>query len=538
MFQMSQRMTLIACILAGAIAMPAAGADSAEKPQVTTDLGPVIGRSRVDHTEFLAIPYAAPPTGTLRFRPPQPAAHWTTPRDATHFGSRCPQGESPASSGPMSEDCLTLNVYVPEGSAAPRPVLVWIYGGGFQIGAASDYDASAIAVKGGVVVVAMNYRLGPFGFLALDELNKEDPRHVSGNYGLADQQAALGWVKRNIVGFGGDPGNVTIFGESAGGMSVCAHLIAPDSAGLFQRAISQSGFCGWRRSTVAEVAATAGVAFSQAVGCGKGKDTLACLREKPMAALVAANRSSFDFGPNTDGVILPIQAVKAFNSGRFAHVPVIMGGAHDEGSIFVAQEHDLRGKPVTSEQYPTLIETIFGKERAPSILERYPLSKHSSPSQALAAIQTDGGMVCPIQLATRNLSQKTPVYAYEFNQKSVGGIDFAPPVPTLNYGFAHGADVNYLFAGLAPHGGAPGGIALNTAETALSEQFIGYWTRFARSGDPNGQGATRWPRYSSAEDAMLSFDSPIKVQTTARQDHQCAFWDTLAGPEGYEKRRY
>ena len=285
-------------------------------------------------------------------------------------------------------------------------------------------------------------------------------------------------------------------------MSVCAHLIAPDSPGLFHRANSQSGYCGWRRPTVAEEAATEGIAFVAAAGCSNATDTLACLREQPMATLVSASRSRVSVGgPVTDSVILPIQPLTAFTSGRFAQVPVIMGGTRDEGSIFVAMAHDLRGKPVTSEQYPALIGLAYGKKWAPSIIERYPLSKYSSPSQALSAVQTDGGMVCPIQLATRLLSAKTVVYAYEFNQRSAGGINFAPDVPSLDYGIPHGADVNYTFAGKAPKG-----VPLTAAETALSDQVIGYLTRFARSGDPNGSGATIWPRYEARTDAMLSFE--------------------------------
>ena len=311
MMQRTRYKTLMSCILASVIAMPVAEIAEAGKPQVKTDLGPIIGRSLSDHAEYLAIPYAAPPTGALRFRSPEPAAHWTEPRDATRSGSRCPQGEMPLSSGPMQEDCLTLNVYVPQGARGPLPVMVWFYGGAFEYGAASDYDATPIAVKGGVIVVTVNYRLGPFGFLALDELNKEDPQGVSGNYGIADQQAALDWVKRNIAAFGGDPRKVTTFGESAGGMSVCVHLIAPASAGLFQRAISQSGFCGWRRPTLAE-AADRGINFVEAAGCGKSRDTLACLRDKPMEALIAASPTPLGYGPIVDGVILPMQPVQAF----------------------------------------------------------------------------------------------------------------------------------------------------------------------------------------------------------------------------------
>ena len=278
---------------------------------------------------FLGLPYAAPPTGNLRWRPPQPAAAWSGVRDATTFGPSCPQAPSPfAPPGQFSEDCLYLNVYTPaaRSSFGGRPVLVWIHGGGLVQDGARDYDGTKLAADG-VVVVTINYRLGALGFLAHPALASHG---AAGNYGLMDQQAALRWVQRNIARFGGDPGNVTIAGQSAGGLSVLAQMVSPGARGLFQRAIVQSGTFALNQRPLA-VAEAAGETFATAVGCAD--QSAACLRSAPVSDLVA------NFGVEipgvVDGAVLTQPIGTALARGQFARVPVINGITHDEELLFV-----------------------------------------------------------------------------------------------------------------------------------------------------------------------------------------------------------
>src|SRR5579871_262607 len=284
--------TLVTASTGAAVASPVSGGAN---PIVRIDDGLVRGASAAGVDSFLGIPYAAPPTGDLRWRPPRPAAGWTGVRDATAFGPSCPQAPSPfAPPGPFSEDCLYLNVYAPasRGGFGGRPVLVWIHGGGLVQDAARDYDGTKLAADG-VVVVTINYRLGALGFLAHPALAAR-PGGSAGNYGLMDQQAALRWVQRNIARFGGDPDNVTIAGQSAGGLSVLAQMVSPGARGLFQRAIVQSGAFALNQQPLA-TAEAAGEKFATAVGCPD--QTAACLRNVPVSELVAK------FGVEIPGVV-------------------------------------------------------------------------------------------------------------------------------------------------------------------------------------------------------------------------------------------
>ena len=281
---------VLAASAGGAVASSASGSTD---PIVRIDGGLVRGADAAGVNSFLGLPYAAPPTGNLRWRPPQPAAGWSGVRDATTFGPSCPQAPSPfAPPGQFSEDCLYLNVYTPaaRSSFGGRPVLVWIHGGGLEQDGARDYDGTKLAADG-VVVVTINYRLGALGFLAHPALASHG---AAGNYGLMDQQAALRWVQRNIARFGGDPGNVTIAGQSAGGLSVLAQMVSPGARGLFQRAIVQSGTFALNQRPLA-VAEAAGQTFATAVGCAD--QSAACLRSAPVSALVA------NFGVEIPGVV-------------------------------------------------------------------------------------------------------------------------------------------------------------------------------------------------------------------------------------------
>src|SRR5215471_13980724 len=324
----------VAVVTAGAgnaIASPTSGSAN---PVVRIDDGFVRGMATGTVDEFLGLPYAAPPTGNLRWRPPAPPAAWAGVRDATQFGPSCPQAltRNPLlPPGPISEDCLYLNVYTPpqgSGNEGSWPVLVWIHGGGLVQDGARDYDGSGLAADG-MVVVTINYRLGALGFLAHPALASR-PGGPAGNYGLMDQQAALRWVQRNIAQFGGNPDNVTIAGQSAGGLSVLAQMVSPGARGLFQRAIVESGTFALNQRPLA-TAEAAGEAFATAVGCSD--QTAACLRNAPVSNLVN------DFGVEIPGVVdgsVLTQAIgTALAGGQFARVPVINGITHDEELLFV-----------------------------------------------------------------------------------------------------------------------------------------------------------------------------------------------------------
>ena len=321
----------------GALGLEASSsaASAVSSPIVRTGSGVVRGVSMNGGDAFLGLPYAAPPTGNLRWRPPRAPADWSGIRSASSFGPSCPQPA--ATAGPQSEDCLYLNVYTSNAASrwsshpAARPVLVWIHGGGFVTGAGSQYDGSKLAADG-TVVVTINYRLGALGFLAHPALASR-PGGPAGNYGLMDQQAALNWVHDNIRAFGGDPHNVTIAGESAGGLAVLAHLISPGSRGLFQRAIVESGSFGLHRQSLSEGEAS-GEAFAAQAGCAT--QTAACLRSLPTATLLDSGwPSQAPESAIVDGKVITESFDTALKHGRFAKVPVLNGTNHNEEAIFV-----------------------------------------------------------------------------------------------------------------------------------------------------------------------------------------------------------
>ncbi|HKF76842.1 MAG TPA: carboxylesterase/lipase family protein [Candidatus Dormibacteraeota bacterium] len=508
------------CALAAGLAV-ACGCSGGGTPRtvdpnmVRVSDGALKGRVSGGVRTFLGIPYAAPPVGPLRWKAPQPAAPWTGTRDATAPGSRCAQ--SAAQGVSTTEDCLFLNVWTPVPVRSRLPVMVWIHGGAFTGGSGSDYDAGLLVQKGRVIVVTINYRLGPLGFLDLPALADEAADHSAGMYWLQDQQAALRWVRSNIAAFGGDARNVTIFGESAGGQSVCYHLASPLSAGLFERAITESGPCADRTQTPA-AAQTTGTRFAQQLGCGDPATVLACLRALPVTTLINAPVG----GPaaiepwtgNVDGVELKASVADAIKSGAFNRVPTIEGTTHDEYRLFVALLYDDRAGPVTAGQYTTTIQTVFAA-RAEQVLEQYPLSAFASPSLALSTVITDSVFSCPARSADRALAAAgVPTYAYEFADPT------APPLvpdPVMPMGASHASELAYVFQRSAS--------GLTSTEVALSDRMIGYWTTFAASGTPGGAGAPAWPRYSAAGDQFLEL-TPAGPRPSAgfAQDHHCSFW--------------
>ncbi|TQS27316.1 carboxylesterase family protein [Microbispora sp. KK1-11] len=501
-----------------------AGVAHAEADPATVHISQGVLRGLVapDHRTFAGIPYAAPPTGDRRWRAPGPASAWAGVRDATEPGSPCPQlsgdgpGQPPQPVG--DEDCLFLNVTTPATRPAERlPVVVWIHGGGFVQGAGGDYDLTRMATQGRVVTVTLNYRLGALGFL--DHPAMDDP--YAGNYALADQQAALRWVRRDIAAFGGDPGNVTIAGQSAGGFSVCAHLTAPGSRGLFQKAIVQSGPCGnaFVTRTAARQRATK---IAADLGCATR--ALACLRAKPVAELLPIRSDQVFTATARIGDMpwiftagtpaLPAQPLEGLRRGTAARVPLIQGNTRDEMRPFVAVQFDAQGRPVTAQQYPEILTGLFG-DGARAVLERYPAG--DQPSLALAGVLTDWGRklgACSQLPADDAAARRAPVYAYEFAESSGQQIAGFP------LGAGHAAELPYLMDG-------PGAIpAFSPAQRELSRDMIAYWTRFAATGDPNAPGLPRWAAYRSGGPVLSLASGPHGVRPVDFVgDHHCAFWN-------------
>jgi para-nitrobenzyl esterase len=500
-----------------------------------TDRGPVRGVDTPTLTKFLGIPYAAPPVGDLRWRPPAPHARWQGPLDASQFGNHCPQPASPFGRASNTENCLYLNVFTPKnhshgngngkGLAKKRlPVMVWIHGGGLAVGESDDYDPTKLVEKG-TVVVTLNYRLGFLGFLANPALSAESGYQGSGDYGLMDQQAALRWVRRNIGRFGGNPGNVTIFGQSAGGLSVHAQLASPLAAGLFQRGIAQSGAYALDIPSLATAEAQ-GTTFAQNYGCTDPATVTACLRAITVTNVLATQPTTTgSVVPNVDGRVLPQTIKAALDSGQFNRVPVVEGTTHDEFSLFAATNVEFVFGQLPASFYPTVIgiflQTLGLHVDSAAVLAQYPISNYQqSIGRALTALGTDALFACPGRRAARSLSQFVPTYAYEFSDPNAPQL-FIPPA-SFPYGAYHGGEVQYLFD-VPNQTGVPG---LNTDQQTLADTMKRYWTQFARAGDPNAPGAPSWPSYTAAGDAYQSLVPPTPVTTTGvAADHKCAFWD-------------
>ena len=460
---------------------------------VTTADGAVRGKTGAAADEFLGIPYAAPPVGPLRWRPPQPAASWTGLRDATSFAPHCPQPASPFGIASMSEDCLYLNVFTPAGPrrGGGRPVLVWIHGGALVTGESNDYDPAKL-VSHGTVVVTINYRLGALGFLAHPALAGR-PGGPSGNYGLMDQQAALRWVQRNIRQFGGDPRNVTIAGESAGGLSVLSQLASPGARGLFARAIVESGAYNLTQTPLA-AAETAGEAFAAQAGCAS--QTAACLRGLPVSTILA-NENPSGYTPDFDGSVLRQSIGTALASGQFNRVPIINGSNRDEWRLFVAIA-ELAGAPVTPANYQAAIASTLGVSPAVAavIAAQYPLSAFPSPAVAIGAVGTDAIFACPALKVDQSASAFVPTFGYEFNDENAPER-FLPPV-SFPYGAAHASELQYLFG--LPTAPIPG--ALTAPQQRLAASMRRYWTNFAARGFPSSAGQPVRPRPPRPADAL------------------------------------
>ncbi|NUZ05287.1 carboxylesterase/lipase family protein [Piscinibacter koreensis] len=509
-----------------ALALTTSGAFAValEPPQIVssvtvpTDKGPVTGAASATMNMFLGIPYAAPPVGALRWRAPQPSTAWPKLR-ATRFANHCPQLPGPYGLAGSTEDCLYLNVYAPNAGPGRHPVMIYIHGGSNKVGESDALDPTDLVAQN-VVVVTINYRLGVLGFLSHPALSAESPDRVSGNYGILDQQAAMRWVQRNIANFGGDPNNLTLFGESAGGLDIHTHLASPLAAGLFHRAIVQSGAYAVNQSSMA-ANENRGNAFGARYGC-PAPTTVDCLRSISVANALAEPASTAISGPVVDGVVLNETINAALASGRFNRVPVMEGSNRDEWRLFVGTTELATGTPLTAEGYPAAITGTLGVTGATrnAIIAEYPLVNYANPSFAFAALVTDTVYACSSRKAIRQMANFVPVYAYEFNDPDAPQT-FLPPV-SFPYGSAHASELNYLFK-LRPS--IPDPVPLNANQRLLSQAMVRYWTQFARQGNPNSAATPLWPAYDSATDQRQSLTPPTPyTQSSFAVDHHCAFW--------------
>ncbi len=501
---------------------PAAGSSLLKDP-VKISSGLVSGLVADGVRSYKGIPYAAPPLGQLRFRPPQPVSPWQGVRKCTEYGPACLQPPMSRFTGMTfkgtSEDCLYLNVWAPVASKDELlPVMVWIHGGGFTIDSASNrfYDGQYLAQKG-VVVVSFDYRLGPFGFFAHPLLSRESDNGVSGNYGLLDEIQALKWVKENIQAFGGDPGRVTIFGESAGGRSVALLMVSPLSRGLFHRAIieSRAAFIpfyhlrqSWYGRPPMEVL---GRQVSQKLGCEqqanplaalravKGEDILeACNATIPGAGLTGSQGNLFE--PVVDGFVLPLDPSDLFDAGKQAPVPLIAGFNAREGSMFMP-----RGKPLSSRGARRLIRSAFPDD-ASELLRFYPFGSDRQSLDSVEQIVGDSGSACPIRNTVRDMSKVgAKAWLYYFTLVPQG---FAGKL----WGCYHGAEIPYVFNSVR-HGRHKA----TAQDIAIQDAMSGFWVRFAASGHPDGPGLPQWTPYNRIDEPYLEFGQTLSMKKHLKQ---------------------
>ena len=519
-------------ILCGALALSACGAGDAADPAgepllaplVEASLGtlegePVAGEDGV--LVFRGVPYAEPPVGDARWRAPVAKASWEGARSAATFGPACWQQLTPESSiytrGDLdrNEDCLYLNVWTAaEQAAEARPVMVWFHGGGHTggWGSAQIFDGTSLANKG-VVLVTINYRLGPFGFLAHPALTAESPHAASGNYGLLDKVAALEWVRDNIAAFGGDPGNVTIFGQSAGSWSVCYLMASPLASGLFHKAIGHSGGCFRGGRPDLPAAHEAGLAAAADLGVeGDGAEALTALRALDAEAVLDSGLGS---GAIVDGWFMPQPARAIFEAGEHNDVPVIVGALANEGTTLYANMPER-----TEAELVSMLREQYG-DHAETLLAAYEPEVGKSSKWGAQAIQADRSFVWEMRTWARTVETAgNDAYLYFFSQAPPLFRIYVPERAAIDmpdgpngYGAYHSGDLAYAF-------GNTGLVGLDWTEWdhEISRAMTQYWVNFARTGDPNGGGLATWPRYEAAADEWLEFGSDMKTTREVRKE--------------------
>jgi len=439
---------------------------------------------------YKGIPYAAPPVGDLRWKEPQPAKDWGGVREAVKFSAIPPQRES---ADPQSEDCLYLNVWTPAKAAdAKLPVMVWIYGGGFTYGSASTriYDGTQLAQQG-VVVVSFNYRLNVLSGFAHPMLSKEASKesgHGSGNYGLLDQIAALKWVQRNIKAFGGNSGGVTVFGESAGGLSVSALVVSPMTDGLIHKAIVESG--SGARITTQDAAERNGQELVKQMGLENDPNVLATLRAKAWKDL--PNAQNYRGGPVLDGYAFTDHPVNFWAQGKQHPVPMLIGYNHDEATFFTARDGDV---PKTMEAFQASVKQRFGAA-ADKVLALYPAKTEDEIYWAEIAIRTDSRFGLGARAQLRGMfTVPAKTWMYHFSH-------LPQPVRDPKRGVSHASELSYVF-GTIP-------AAADKTSHELSDYMVRYWAQFAKTGDPNGPDLPPWPAFQKGSEAYLELGDPVR----------------------------
>lgn len=503
-------------------------AQSADEACVaSTPSGSVRGVLRGGGCTYLGIPYAAPLVGDLRWKPPQPKTPWAPAvLSATSPPPTCSLINPPTTGQPSgNEDCLMLNIWAPS-RPARAPAIVWFHTGGFQA-ASANFAASngeRFAQETNAIVVAPNYRLGPFGFLAHSAFTLEDPAYrSSGNYGLLDQRAALVWVHEHIAAFGGDPRNITIAGTSAGSQSVSLHLVSPATVGLFHRAIMQSGVAAARWTSAAEAEAQ-GEQLARALQCTDVRTAATCLRSKtrdqvlralPLDQAQVLETGAVQWNPIVDGLEIPDQPRELYRSGTFTRVPLIIGVNGHEGWVYVDRSFP---DGLDTTQYEAVVRNEFGAD-APAVLRLCPATAFPSPKDALSQLTGDAVYVCEARRVARLVSQaRVDVYFYSFEHT----IDAVTPGRAF-----HGLESNLLFGN---NFGAPSNHVLTPTDVALFRAMSGYWRRFAETGNPNAPTeAVPWPTLKldgspRLSDRYLVLDNVIKAANGLR-DRECRFWD-------------
>lgn len=509
----------VVLVLAFLVALPAGcGQTAATLEQPVVEGGTIRGSESSGVWSYLGIPYAAPPVGDLRWKPPQPVIPWKQVRVCDEYGPSCPQRTGLTqigllSVGHTSEDCLYLNVWTPAESPKDKlPVMVWIHGGSFTGGSASMplYSGETLARRGGVVVVSINYRLGPFGFLAHPALSAESPRGISGNYGLLDQIAALTWVQQNVAAFGGDATRVTVFGESAGAISVLHLMSSPLAKGLFQRAIAQSGVLwegglGSITGQTLQDAERAGREFVESLGVS-GPSVAEGMRDLTPDQLLAGTGTAQDmlflgleFAPVVDGYVLPDTATRVFAATKQLDVPLLIGSNADEGELFLSGAGQMG-----PDQYREYVRGLLG-EHASAVLALYPADTKEQVSKALSRMVTEMGFAATARFAAICMNYpgiKSPAYLYQFTRVPTEAIRL-PGVPE---GAFHGLEIPYVFGKADTFG------VQNPVDHSLSEEMMGMWARFAATGNPNKPGSDLWPTYDRSADRYLELGDTIVVK--------------------------
>jgi para-nitrobenzyl esterase len=526
----SRRTRLMLCVAGFLLSLGVTAVPAADPPSgstVKTAYGPVQGTASNGVAQFLGIPFAAPPVGDLRWKPPQAPTPWTATRAATSFGGSCVQNQPGQFAKPSdNEDCLYLNVFTPANfvsTPANRPVMVWFYGGGLVAGETNDYDGSKLARQGDAVVVTVNYRVGTLGFFAHPALDGEG--HDFGNYGLQDLQFALKWVQANITHFGGNAHNVTIFGQSGGATAVMGTLVSPTAKGLFQRIINESG----THVIVAPLpeAEKAGQAFAAKAGC-TGPDAAACLRKlTPQDILKTAVAPASYYIQDGKTIVEP--TYQSFTSGRFNHATILTGVVADEQAFFLPEVSGGPSTPLTAPQVEAFAGT-YDPARAKDILAAYPLSAYDSPSlQEIAMAQ--GNKACTARNFDQVWSHYVPVYAYQFDEETTPSYLPQASYPTRAF---HTSELLYIFPGFK--GGQGTAHPLTPTQEKLADQLVAYWTNFARTGNPNGKDTpTKWTPYSPKSDDVMILKSPKPYMTTGygkqtyanNMKNDCAMWDGI-----------